>query len=76
MKSNRGAPYTVFSCDACGPYSLPNDLVEEIATGTVAVPDPQVFRAWLINQPVRESLKQEGPLIRANTFRKIRRGLN
>lgn len=74
--SSRESAYTVFRCRECGPYSLTNELVNDLVTRKVPVPDKEVFREWLKREPVIDSLKGQGPLITAGTFGKIRMSLH
>jgi hypothetical protein len=74
--SDRNAPYTVFRCEGCGPYSLTNELTADLAAGKLETPDREVFRDWLRRETVLESLKGQGPLITAGTFKKIRRSMH
>jgi hypothetical protein len=76
LRSNRETPYTVFQCSECGPFSLTNDLASDLAAGRVITPDSEVFRDWLKRESVIDSLKEQGPLITAGTFAKIRKSLN
>ena len=76
LLSSHDAVYTVFSCSGCGAYSLTNELVETLSRGDQLTPDPEVFRRWLSRQSVGPSLKAEGPLITANTFKAIRKSLH
>jgi len=76
LTSDQKSPYTVFRCQECGPFSLTNELVADLASGKVQPPDKDVFRDWLKNEAVMESLKHQGPLITAGTFAKIRKALH
>jgi hypothetical protein len=76
LRSSHDAAYTVFSCSGCGAYSLTNELVETLSQGGEPTPDPEVFRRWLSQQSVNDSLKTEGPLVTANTFDAIRKALH
>ncbi len=63
LRSSHDAEYTVFSCSACGAYSLTNELVETLSNGDQLTPDPEVFRRWLSRQSVRPSLKADAPRV-------------
>ena len=76
LTSDRSAPYTVFRCQECGPFSLTNELVTDLLAGKVKPPDKDVFRTWLKNEAVMDSLGHQGPLITAGTFGKIRKSLH
>lgn len=76
VASNQNSPYTVYSCDKCGAYSLTNDLAEKIERKDIPAPHPDVFRAWIKKEVVLEELKIEGPLITEHTFRRIVKSLN
>ncbi|MHC4342431.1 MAG: hypothetical protein ACYSX0_19730 [Planctomycetota bacterium] len=47
-----------------------------MSQGGEPTPDPEVFRRWLSQQSVNDSLKTEGPLVTANTFDAIRKALH
>ena len=66
----------MFRCEECGPYSLTNELALELAQGKRQVPDKEVFRQWLKQEAVLEALKDQGPLITANVFARIRKSLH
>lgn len=78
LESSREAPYTIFRCMECGPYSLTNELVEEAVKGNVLMPDKDIFRDWLRRETenVRKSLKDQGPLLTELTLERLRKSLN
>ena len=56
-------------CPKCGNYSLANDAIRDLETGTIAFPNPQAFLAWLKDEEVHPDLANQGPLVSTGSIR-------